>query len=260
MIFQTETSFFSLLFSAQSIQHLLLILTLILSPPASHHPQFPTSDCFPASTILASPFWHKACVDGSANGEAWPHLVSSGTLVLRSCPYWQILVRSPSHLYCVSRAQFCTTCPSQNHDAGLVEGRRLSEALVELSTSPLLSNILVSSPTSLRNPEMGLSVKRRKPRNPVPSLCYRSPSSQDPEASDSAKNPPCKILPHLEKLRSPRLSPTSSKRKVPSEGVLNFRHGTSEGFRGTPRDRQHREHSSFAQHTALAVSATPRSS
>lgn len=155
MIFQTETSFFSLLFSAQSIQHLLLILTVILSPPASHHPQFPTSDSFPASTILASPFWHKACVDGSANGEAWPHLVSSGTLVLRSCPYWQVLVRSPSHLYCVSRAQFCTTCPSQNHDAGLVEERRLSEALVALSTSPLLSNILVSSPTSLRNPEMG---------------------------------------------------------------------------------------------------------
>lgn len=155
MIFQTETSFLSLLFSAQSVQHLFLILTLSLSPPASHHPQFPTSDSFPAPTILASPFWHKACVGGSANGEACPHLVSSGTLVLRSCPYWQVLVRSPSHLYCVSRAQFCTTCPSQNHDAGLVEGRRLSEALVELSTSPLLSNILVSSPTSLRNPEMG---------------------------------------------------------------------------------------------------------
>lgn len=104
------------------------------------------------------------------------------------------------------------------------------------------------------------ATEKEKPRNPVPTLCYRSPSSQDPEASDSAKNPPCKILPHLEKLRSLRLSPTSSKRKVPSEGVLNFRHGTSEGFRGTPRGRQHREHSSFAQHTALAVSATPRSS
>lgn len=153
---------------------------------------------------------------------ASPHLVSSGILVSRFCPRWKPLVRYTSHLCCVSRAQLSTrtrkdsalctwpVCqaeplplvPASNSAApigpsqtiAMVEGRGQGEP-VRLSTSPLLSDALVSSPASLL--DSGVGQREGEAQRPCPSQGCRSLSSQDFEAIHSAKNPQYKIPPHL---------------------------------------------------------------